>query len=95
MIRVEASGSSLRSRDEFNPTQTCPASQPLLSCSVAQEPPRKYFDTHELFVCVCVCFTQSSVALNLLQYSCLRFLSAGIIQVKAVMPDTYDLFRSE
>lgn len=54
MIRVEASGSSLRSRDEFIPTQTCPTSQPLLSCSVAQEPPRKYFDTHELFVCVYV-----------------------------------------
>lgn len=93
MIRVEASGPNLRSRDEFIPTQTCPTSQPLLSCSVAQGPPRKYFDTHEL--CVCVCFTQSTVALNLLQYSCLRFLSAGVIQVKAVMPDSYDLFRSE
>lgn len=93
MIRVEASGSNLRSRDEFIPTQTCPTSQPLLSCSVAQEPPRKYFDTHELFF-VCMCFTQSSVALNLLQYSCLRFLSAGVT-VKAVMPDSYDLFRSE
>lgn len=52
MIRVEASGPNLRSRDEFIPTQTCPTSQPLLSCSVAQGPPRKYFDTHELCVCV-------------------------------------------
>lgn len=77
MIRVEASGPSLRSRDEFIPTQACPASQP---CSLVQEPPRKYFDTHEL-VCVCVCFTQSSVALNLY----LRFLSAGVRQVKAVL----------
>lgn len=57
VIRVEARGPSLRSRDEFIPTQTCPTSQPLL---LVQEPPRKYFDTHEL-VCVCVCVSLSPV----------------------------------
>lgn len=79
MIRVEASGPSLRSRDEFIPTQACPASQP---CSLVL-----WFRSHPgsiltlMNLCVCVCFTQSSVALNLY----LRFLSAGVIQVKAVL----------